>query len=153
MRETEATAVLRRFIGMNASDFVPHREPLLLVDSIIDIGSDFTVCDWLVRDSAFMEPNHGVPAYTAIETMAQCTAVHAGVRARMLGLEPPIGLLLGTRRFECSVGYLGPGQRYLARCDVLARDEQGMSSFACELLNAGKRIASAKLAVLERLPG
>ena len=137
---------------MNARDFVPHREPLLLVDFIIDIGSDFIVCDWLVRDSAFIESNHGMPAYTGIETMAQCTAVQAGVRARMLGLDPPIGLLLGTRRFECSVGYLEPGQRYLARCDVLFRDEHGMSSFACELLSEGTRIASAKLAVLERLP-
>jgi predicted hotdog family 3-hydroxylacyl-ACP dehydratase len=126
---------------------------MLLLDTVVDIGADFAVCEWRAGPSAFLDPIDGVPAYTGIEIMAQCIAVLAGARARSLGLEPPMGLLLGTRRFESSIGYFEPGRTYLARCDALFRDMQGMSSFACELLDGDRRIASARLAVLERLPG
>lgn len=152
MSDAATTTALRRFVGMSARDLVPHRAPLLLLDTVIDIGADFAVCEWLARDSAFLDRRYGVPAYTGIETMAQCIAVHAGARARILGLDPPIGLLLGTRRFEASVDYFEPGHLYTARCHALFQDGLGMSSFACEILEEGTRIASAKLAVLERLP-
>lgn len=146
------TSALRAFVGMSARDFVPHREPMLLLDTIVDIGADFAVCECQVCESAFLDPRFGIPAYTGIETMAQCIAVHAGARARIRGLGPPMGLLLGTRRFETSIDYFEPGRKYTARCDALFRDA-GMGSFACELLDQEIHVASAKLAVLERLPG
>jgi len=151
--DTALTTALRAFAGMDARAFVPHREPMLLLNTVVDIGAAFAVCEWRAGNSLFLDPHGGVPAYTGIETMAQCIAVHAGARARVQGLEPPMGLLLGTRRFESSLGYFEPGRIYLVRCDALFRDEQGMSSFACELRDGDSRIASARLAVLERMPG
>ncbi len=153
MSDKALTAALHEFAGMSARNFMPHREPMLLLDTLVDIGVDFAVCEWRASNSAFLDPKDGVPAYTGIETMAQCIAVHAGARARIQGLEPPLGLLLGTRRFESSIGYFEPGRQYLARCDALFRDAQGMSSFACKLLDGDTRVAWATLAVLERLSG
>jgi predicted hotdog family 3-hydroxylacyl-ACP dehydratase len=63
-----------------------------------------------------------------------------------------MGLLLGTRHFRSSIEVFEPGATYAARCTALFRDAEGMSSFACELLSAGESVASARLAVLERLP-
>jgi predicted hotdog family 3-hydroxylacyl-ACP dehydratase len=84
--------------------------------------------------------------------MAQCVAAHGGALAHLRGNRPAPGLLLGTRLFEASVPYLDPGQRYFARCDRLVTDSRGLSSFACALATSAGRVASASLALLQRLP-
>ena len=57
--------------------------------------------------------------YISIETMAQCIAVHAGARAKIRGEGPPLGFLLGTRHFRCSVSHFELGRRYIAECQEL----------------------------------
>ena len=141
---------LREFIGLPARDFVLHREPMLLLDTLVDIGADFACCEWTPGTSPFIGEERGVPMYVGIETMAQCIAVHAGARASLLGLGPPLGFLLGTRHFRCLTSYFEPGRTYLAECRELVRDSQGMGSFACEIRLNDQRVASANLAVLEQ---
>jgi predicted hotdog family 3-hydroxylacyl-ACP dehydratase len=123
---------------------------MLLLDSVVDIGADFACCEWTSGTSPFVGDEPGVPMYVGIETMAQCIAVHAGARAKLKGLGPPLGFLLGTRHFRCSVSHFEPGQTYLAECKELVRDSQGMGSFACEIRLNGQCVASANLAVLEQ---
>ena len=144
------TSELRAFIGLPAADFVLHREPMLLVDTLLDIGPDFARCEWRPGASPFTGAAPGIPMYIGIETMAQCIAVHAGARARVRGLGPPLGFLLGTRHFRCSAPHFEPGQIYIAECRELVRDSQGMGSFACTIQVGGEYIASANLAVLEQ---
>ena len=115
MNDATLTQALWEFVGSPAADFVLHREPMLLVDRLIDIG-----------------------------------AVHAGARAKIRGEGPPLGFLLGTRHFRCSVSHFELGRRYIAECQELVRDSQGMGSFACKIQLDGENIASANLAVLEQ---
>lgn len=150
MSEPDQSQELRRFIGAPAADFVLHREPMLLLDTLVDIGADFAHCAWTPGDSPFEDGQAGIPMYVGIETMAQCIAVHAGARAKLRGEGPPLGFLLGTRHFRCSVPHFEPGQRYVAECQELVRDTQGMGSFACRIQLDGEDIASANLAVLEQ---
>lgn len=141
---------LQSLIGLPAGELVPHREPMSFLDTLVDIGADFAVCEWVLGDDfALVEPGHGVPAYAGIEYMAQCIAVHSGARARIRGLAPPVGFLLGTRHFHCDVPYFVAGIPYRATCRELVRDSQGMGSFACEILSGERSIAVANLAVLE----
>lgn len=141
---------LQSLIGMPAIELVPHRKPMSFLDTLVAIGADFAVCEWVVGDDfALVEPGHGVPGYAGIEYMAQCIAVHSGARARIRGLPPPVGFLLGTRHFRCSVPYFETGIPYRAACRELVRDSQGMGSFACEILSGETGIAAANLAVLE----
>ena len=149
MNEAELTAALRTMIGMPASEFLLHRKPMLLLDRLTDIGFDYASCEWTMGESAFARPDGRVPAYTGIEHMAQCVAVHAGARARVRGFGPPLGFLLGTRHFKTSISTFAPGATYVASCKELVRDSQGMGSFACELHMNDEKIASANLAVLE----
>ncbi len=153
MNNDELTAALQAFIGRPASELLLHREPMLLIDRLVDIGAEFVACEWQAGKSAFAEPDGRIPAYTGIETMAQCIGVHAGARAKVRGLGPPLGYLLGTRHFKTSVAYFEPGITYTATCTELVRDSQGMGSFACELTAGGERLASANLAVLEHPQG
>ena len=150
MNDATLTQALWEFVGSPAADFVLHREPMLLVDRLIDIGADFAHCEWTPCESPFADTGNGVPMYISIETMAQCIAVHAGARAKIRGEGPPLGFLLGTRHFRCSVSHFELGRRYIAECQELVRDSQGMGSFACKIQLDGENIASANLAVLEQ---
>lgn len=151
MAETENTAKLRALAGMPASQFVLHREPMLFLDRLIDIGADFATCEWHIgADFKLIVPGFGVPAYAGVEFMAQCIAVHAGARARVNGFIPPVGYLLGTRHYRCSATWFDLGATYQSTCQELIRDSQGMGSFACRILADGESIAEANLAVLER---
>jgi predicted hotdog family 3-hydroxylacyl-ACP dehydratase len=143
---------LRQLIGRQALEFIPHRNPLLLVDSLIDIGPDYAVCDARIAQCDFLEPGFGVPSYIGIEIMAQCVAVYGGALAHLRRERPAPGLLLGTSRFLASVPWLDPDRRYLARCDRLITDNRGLSSFACELTTSDESVATANLALLLQLP-
>lgn len=151
MTESDDTADLKALVGMPAAEFVLHREPMLFLDRLIDIGADFATCEWRFgTDFEFFVPGCGVPGYAGVEFMAQCIAVHAGARARVQGFIPPVGYLLGTRHYKCSVAWFDAGITYQSTCQELVRDSQGMGSFACRILADGESIAAANLAVLER---
>lgn len=150
MTALETAEKLKQLAGMPASEFVLHREPMLFLDRLVDIGADFATCEWQIDDDfALITPDRGVPGYAGVEYMAQCVAVHAGARARIRGFGPPLGYLLGTRHYRCSVSYFEVGATYQATCQELVRDSQGMGSFACRIVSDGGSIAEANLAVLE----
>lgn len=150
MNEQAFNHALQQLVGSPASRFVLHREPMLFLDRLTAIGPEFAECEWEVReDFALLVRGRGVPSYAGIEYMAQCVAVHSGARASVRGLEPPLGLLLGTRNYECAVPYFGVGDRFKAACEELVRDSQGMGSFACRIESEGAVIAKANLAVFE----
>lgn len=152
MTESDLNDELQQLVGMPAADFVLHRNSMLFLDRLVDIGAEFATCEWRISDDfEFMAPGLGVPGYTGIEYMAQCIAVHSGARARVRGFIPPVGFLLGTRHYKCSIAYFEPGVRYQTTCEELVRDSQGMGSFACRILTDGDVLAKANLAVLERL--
>ena len=145
---------LRDFVGLSAAVFVMHREPLLLLDTLVACETDTTTCDWTVNENTpFVEHNRGVPAHVGVEYMAQCVAVHAGVRARANGLGPPLGFLLGTRHFMSKIAYFTVSETYRATCRELIRDDGGMGSYECSVLQGGEEVASARLSVLEKAQG
>ena len=145
---------LQQLNGMPAAEFVMHREPMLLLDTLVESEGDRTVCEWRVNaDDHFVESVLGVPAYVGVEFMAQCVAVHAGARARIVGLGPPLGFLLGARHFKASVSHFRVGEIYRATCEELIRDDSGMGSYDCTVMHGRDRVAEARLAVLEKERG
>ena len=154
MSEVDQSSKLRQLCGKPASEFVLHREPMLLLDRLIDIGPDFAVCEWKVCDKvAFIIQGAGVPTYVGVEYMAQCIAVHAGACASARGLAPPLGFLLGTRHYKAATRYFELGVTYRATCRELIKDDQGMASFECSILLDDNILAEARLSVLHKQPG
>ncbi|MDH3336269.1 MAG: 3-hydroxydecanoyl-ACP dehydratase [Gammaproteobacteria bacterium] len=152
MTKVDLNEKLQQLVGMPAAEFVLHRDSMLFLDRLIDIGAEFATCEWRISDDfEFAVRGLGVPGYTGIEYMAQCIAVHSGARARVRGFIPPVGFLLGTRHYKCSISYFEPGVTYQTTCEELVRDSQGMGSFACRIMLDGDVLAEANLAVLERL--
>jgi len=154
MCEVEFTSQLKQLAGLPAAEFVLHREPMLLLDRLVDVGPGFALCEWQVLESnSFTVPGFGIPAYVGIEYMAQCIAVYAGARARVRGLSPPLGFLLGTRHYRAEMKYFGVGVTYRLECRELIRDDEGMGSYDCQILLHDKSVAKARLTVLEKQRG
>lgn len=145
---------LSQFAGAPASDFVLHRPPMLLLDRVADPGREVTVCEWTVsEDSSFFLQGYGIPSYIGVEYMAQCVAVHAGLRARALGYGPPLGFLLGARHYKAHLRFFAAGVTYRATCRELIRDDNGMGSYECCILLLDNCVAEGRLAVVEKERG
>lgn len=141
---------IEAFAGMPAGELTRHSGSMLLVDRLQEIGPSHAVCSWSPPESLpDLQDDHGIPSYLAIECMAQAVAVLAGARARLDGLPPPIGLLLGTRSFQAAVSYLESGANYRISCREIIRDAQGLASFDCSMETGNRTVASCRLTVFE----
>lgn len=154
MSEIEFSKQLKKLTGMPAAEFVLHREPMLLLDRLVDVEPGYALCEWRVLDSnEFFMPECGVPAYIGVEYMAQCIAVYAGARARVHGLLPPLGFLLGTRHYQSTIPYFELDVTYRIACRELIRDAEGMGSYDCRIMHHEISVAEGRLMVLEKLQG
>jgi predicted hotdog family 3-hydroxylacyl-ACP dehydratase len=109
---------------------------MLLVGPVLEHRPEVTRCRVEVARSALFAREGRVPAWVALEWMAQCAAAHGGLVARGLGEPVRPGFFLGTR-----------GARFAARdfaedevLEVEARHLRGtlgLVSFACRVERSG----------------
>ncbi len=135
--------------SMPLVDLVSHRAPMLLLDEILAHDPGRTTCRTTIREDAlFRGPDGLVPAWTGLEYMAQCIAVHAGLRARAAGRRPPLGLLIGSRRLDFHrTGF--PSGQVLHIVAEHVWGETGLAAFACRIDDAdtGRILAEGALKV------
>jgi len=87
------------------AELLPHAGPMRLLDAVVSHDAERTVCRALPAASALFQDAAGeVPAWLALEYMAQCAAAHGGLAARARGEPPRPGLFVGSRRvaFRCA---------------------------------------------------
>ena len=91
---------------------LPHEGPMVLLSRVLSHDDDSTVCAVDVDGSGmFRDASGAVPAWVAVEYMAQCVAAHAGLVAHAAGEPPPMGFLLGGRRVTFQVARFQRGER------------------------------------------
>ncbi|WP_373976322.1 hypothetical protein NT239_06000 [Chitinibacter sp. SCUT-21] len=114
------------------AEVLPHAAPMILLDEIVDydeqsLTAALTVpADGFFNDAALAGE---VPAYVAIEYMAQAVAALSGCRARARGEAPKIGFLLGTRAFDSNVASFKPGIRLTVSVNEMIQGDNGMGVF------------------------
>lgn len=128
---------------------IPHRGTMLLVDRLVHWDDETVAVELTVPAESPFHVDGGVPGYVGVEYMAQAVACWAGCHARTRGEPPPLGFLLGTRRYECAVPLFRSGQvlRVEARREILG--ENGLGVFACRILAADRELATANVSVFE----
>jgi predicted hotdog family 3-hydroxylacyl-ACP dehydratase len=87
------------------AELLPHAGPMRLLERVESHDGERTVCSALPAASAlFQDAADSVPAWVAIEYMAQCAAAHGGLVARARGEAPRPGLFVGSRHlvFRCA---------------------------------------------------
>ena len=127
---------------------VPHDKPMILIDRAIAVTQDTIHCQVAIapHNPFFNVEIQSIPAYVGIEFMAQSVAAWSGYHAQIAGQAPPIGFLLGSRRYtvECDTFPLGQ------LLDIFAEkvmENNGMAVFSARLEAHGEIIASCQLNV------
>ena len=126
---------------------LPHARPMLLVRSVLAHSPERTVCSVLVADSELFRAADGrVPAYVALEYMAQCIAAHGGLAARALGAAPSPGLLVGAKQLALHREWLATDESLEVSARLLGR-AGALASFRCELRAGEELVADGTLSV------
>ncbi len=129
---------------------VPHRPPLLLIDTVREADAEHCVT-WTRVDPAawYADPDGAMPGWFGLELMAQTIAAHSGHRQRDPARAPAFGYLLGTREYRCEVAAFPAGAVLEVEVRVQYADTAGLSAFACELRREGALLACAILKVYQ----
>lgn len=87
-------------LPMEAIALIPHRPPMLFVDSLIERHSDEARATAVMPDSGIcFDPEYAMPEYF-IEVVAQTMAMANGYDARVAEKQVQEGLLVGVDRFS-----------------------------------------------------
>lgn len=124
---------------LSASSSLPHSEPMVLIDKLIDVDMKKQIVKTSVtihKDKIFFDKDiNGVSPLVGIEFMAQTIGCYAFYKAKMS--IPKIGFLLGARLYENSLEKFENGKTYI----ITAREVYGDSelvSFECLIYNEGE---------------
>lgn len=126
---------------------LPHRGPLRLVDSLIDYDAERVKVALTVRDATpFGDGAGGVPAYVGLEYMAQTIQVFSGLELHAAGQPPKIGLLIGTRHYQCSVPRFNDGAVLVVSATRVMGGDEALWVFDCHIADEqGVLLASAQV--------
>ncbi|NNL86394.1 MAG: hypothetical protein HKP27_12110 [Myxococcales bacterium] len=133
---------------------IPHAGSMLLLDGVVDHAEAHTECRFVPRpDSPFGDANGDTPPWIAIEYMAQCAAAHGGLARVSSTSPPPVGFLVGTRRFRFSAEPLRCGEPHRVRATG-AGSSGGLHVFDCVIRREGSAadLATARIQVYVTSP-
>lgn len=135
-----------------AASYLPHETPMVFVEKVHSVDSEGAVCEVLVhRDGVlapFLTPQGELPAWFAIEIMAQTIGVWRGWHGVRLGHKPKLGMLLGSRGFKSTLSAYPEGSRLTVSVAMLLQDDK-LASFDCRLTLDGEDVTQAKLNVYQ----
>lgn len=110
-------------------ELLPQRGAMRLLDAVLAHDERETRCAAdPARAELFRDEDGRVPAWVALELMAQCAAVHGGLAARHRGEPPRAGLFVGARRVRLAADAFEEG-RPLEVGVVHVRGERGAVAF------------------------
>lgn len=134
-------------------ELIPHREPMLLINKVVEVSDCCSESIVLIDDKTpFFESGAGVPAWIGLEYMGQTSALIAGHQIKQGTIEPHLGFLMGSRKYQSDVSYFKPQTTLVIRCDQAALVGDSLATFNCTISDqASKRqLASAMLSVFRR---
>ncbi|WP_028769330.1 thioester dehydrase [Shewanella fidelis] len=135
----------------DVADFIPHREPMILISKLLAHGEDtlLTQTDISASSPYFDNKLNGVPNYVGIEYMAQSIAALAGVEAHMRNDIIRVGFLLGSRKLQMHISHFAAGQSYQTRVTRLYQEDSGLAVFDCQILHNQVVVAEANVNVFQ----
>ncbi|MFT4021918.1 MAG: 3-hydroxylacyl-ACP dehydratase [Acinetobacter sp.] len=116
----------------SALQFIPHRPPMVFIDSIVEFGTDYAIAELTIRPELMFCEQQGLPSWTAIEIMAQTVSAFAGHQGQQRGATPQVGYLLGTRKLVLEMDYFEIGKTLKIKAQQHYMHE-GLGQFQCEI--------------------
>ncbi|WP_158783113.1 hotdog family protein [Pantoea sp. BAV 3049] len=132
-----------------AAKYLPHDEPMVLVDEVISVSGERACCRVVVSQQGILAPFLNaigeLPAWFGIEIIAQTIGVWSGWHGRQLhDGKPSPGMLLGGRGYRCNQAVFPAGAELVVTVTLLMRDEK-IGSFDGMITINGERYASGRL--------
>lgn len=134
-------------------DLIPHREPMLLLNSVVELRHNFSHAEIIISDrSSFYIKGKGVPSWIGIEYMGQTAALIAGHQLREGRVTPHVGLLLGSRHYQAFTPWFCSGAVLRVTCTEIAVVGTQLATFQCEIRKQNDHclVAAAKLSVYRK---
>ena len=90
-------------VNEDIKNLIPQRDPIMMVDKLIDVDGDVAVTSLTVRDDNYFMDEDGLLAEPGlIEHIAQSASAFAGYRAMASGaVIPPVGYIGEVKKFHC----------------------------------------------------
>lgn len=131
----------------SVAELLPHAGGMRLLERVVAHGAGLTICETRSQRSLLFRRADGtLPAWVAIEWMAQCAGVHGALAARAEGKRIEIGFLVGGRSARFAAAQLPEGALRVRA--ALQRATGGLHAFACRVETAeGTLLAEASLGV------
>ncbi|MBN2342648.1 MAG: 3-hydroxylacyl-ACP dehydratase [Deltaproteobacteria bacterium] len=134
--------------NVKVADLLAHQPPMRLVDRLVEVYDNGVKCEVDIAPSNPFATDNGVPAYTAIEYMAQTIGVYDGWGCLQRNCVPRIGYLVGTRQLVLSCEHFSFGQCLEVEARMIW-DGEKMLQFECSVTDKTlqERLASATINV------
>lgn len=129
------------------SALLPHTGPMRLLAHVLSHTPEGTRCAVRTEDAVlFRDAEGAVPAWLAIEWMAQCIAAHGGLLGHSRGEPPRVGFLVGTRALVLHVPRFEAGEALVVEARP-RRSSSGLFDFACTVERAsdGRVLAEGRV--------
>ncbi|VEI61668.1 hotdog family protein [Serratia rubidaea] len=131
-----------------AEYYLPHAAPMVLLEQVVSVDEEGACCTVRVSDrgvlAPFLDEQGALPAWYAVELMAQTIGVWSGWHGRQSGLPPALGMLLGGRAIRCEQPAFAAGSELVVCARQLFRDEK-LACFECTLTLNEQQVAHGRL--------
>jgi predicted hotdog family 3-hydroxylacyl-ACP dehydratase len=125
-------------------ELLPHESGMALLGAVLDHGPTHTTCSVeCAQSELFRQSNATIPAWLALEYMAQCIGVHANLEKHLRGEGPALGFFVGTRRTLLHADSFAPDERLRVRADAI-RQGGTLVVFACRVERESDRALLAE---------
>lgn len=137
--------------GTPASELLPHRFGMLLLDELVEADETGLTARAAVRgEDGLFTADGRMGSWVLLEYMAQGMAMWISWNARREGKPVPVGFLLGTRKMELLRPDLPAGTVVTVRAEPLyVSREDRLAQFDCRVLVGDETVATAKLNAFE----
>ncbi|MCQ8181774.1 3-hydroxylacyl-ACP dehydratase [Methylomonas sp. SURF-1] len=130
------------------AELLPHTGAMVLLDRVVSFEEDHLSAAITVRGNGLLfGDERSVPAWAALEYMAQAIGAYVGLQAKQAGQPIRLGFLLGSRLLQSNVGTLPVGCELAVTVEKIVQDEQ-LGVFDCRVSGDNIEI-SAKLNVYQ----
>jgi len=88
---------------MDIKSIIPQREPIIMIDNIINHSEEVTTTSLIIRsDNIFVEDNLLQPS-GLIEHIAQSSAARMGIQTSEKGIEPLLGYIASIKNLKIEI--------------------------------------------------
>lgn len=132
-------------------DLLPHREPMVLLDTVDRIDDSVARCSVTVRSDMPFVAFASVPSVLAVELIAQTVGIHVGHACTLAGEPIRVGYLIGVRTAEMLVDSFEVGDELTIEVRHLVGDHS-LATYSGSVTRGGSVVATASVNVYRGEP-